>query len=65
MSFTRLANAVGQRGRQFLADETGGPNIEYGLVAALLSIVIIGFVTAFAVELNEIFNEVKSGFAAR
>ena len=36
----------------FLRDETGATAIEYGLIVALIAIVIIGAVTALGTNLN-------------
>ncbi|TPG59867.1 Flp family type IVb pilin [Roseomonas nepalensis] len=48
------------RGR-FLQDRAGVTAVEYGLLAALIAVVIIGGVTAFGESLNGFFN----GLAAK
>lgn len=41
---------------QFVRDEEGVTAIEYGLIAALIAVVIIGAVTSVGVNLNAIFS---------
>jgi pilus assembly protein Flp/PilA len=41
---------------RFLKDESGATAIEYGLLAALISVVIIGAVTSIGTKLNAKFN---------
>ena len=38
--------------KRFLADESGATAIEYGLIVALIAVVIIGAVTALGTNLN-------------
>ncbi|MGJ8528973.1 Flp family type IVb pilin [Maritalea sp.] len=47
------SNSVMQR---FLADESGATAIEYGLIATLLVVVIIGAMTALGGALGDLFN---------
>ena len=44
--------------QQFAQDEEGVTAIEYGLIAALIAIVIIGAVTAVGGNLNVIFEAI-------
>ena len=44
---------------KFFADKSGATAIEYGLIAALIAIVIIGAVTAFGPELNGALEAVE------
>jgi pilus assembly protein Flp/PilA len=46
--------------KQFMRDEPGATAIEYGLIAALIALVIIGAVTALGNGLTGVFNEVTS-----
>ncbi|HLB80773.1 MAG TPA: Flp family type IVb pilin [Dongiaceae bacterium] len=46
--------------RRFAKDESGATAIEYGLIAALVSVVIIGALTALGTALDSIFNEVAT-----
>jgi pilus assembly protein Flp/PilA len=45
---------------RFLKDESGATAIEYGLIAALISVVIIGALTALGNNLNTKFTAVSS-----
>ncbi len=44
--------------RQFLRDESGATAIEYGLIAALIAVVIIGAVSAVGTNLQGTFNNI-------
>ncbi|MBB4657741.1 Flp family type IVb pilin [Parvularcula dongshanensis] len=44
--------------QRFIKDEDGATAIEYGLIAALIAVAIIGAVTALGDTLNAKFNEV-------
>ena len=46
---------------QFMRDESGATAIEYGLIAALIAVVIIGAVTAVGTSVQGTFNEVATG----
>jgi len=41
--------------KQFIADESGATAIEYGLIAALIAVVIIAAVTALGTSLSGAF----------
>lgn len=43
---------------EFLNDETGATAIEYGLIAALIAVVVIGAVTAVGTNLKGKFNTI-------
>jgi pilus assembly protein Flp/PilA len=43
---------------RFVRDESGATAIEYGLIAALLSVVIIGAVTTVGTNLTTTFNDI-------
>ncbi|HVV64445.1 MAG TPA: Flp family type IVb pilin [Rhizomicrobium sp.] len=45
---------------RFVRDESGATAIEYGLIAALIAVVIIGAVTAVGTSLSATFNSVAS-----
>lgn len=47
--------------RKILADESGATAIEYGLLAALIAVVIIGAVTALGTTLKGKFEAVDTG----
>ena len=44
----------------FIADESGVTAIEYGLIAALIAVVIIAAVTLVGKDLSNIFNTVAT-----
>ena len=46
--------------KNFVRDESGVTAIEYGLIAALISVVIIGAVTAVGTNLDATFDSVAS-----
>jgi pilus assembly protein Flp/PilA len=47
----------------FLWDETGATAIEYGLIAALISVVIIGAITAVGTQLTTTFTSVSTALS--
>ena len=46
--------------KQFVADESGATAIEYGLIAALIAVVIIGAVSLIGTDLVAKFGEVSA-----
>lgn len=46
--------------RKFLRDESGATAIEYGLIAACISVVIIGVVTATGTGLYNTFESISN-----
>jgi pilus assembly protein Flp/PilA len=46
--------------RKFLKDESGATAIEYGLIAALVSVAIIAMLTLLGNNLNQTFKEVAN-----
>ncbi len=44
--------------KRFLKDESGATAIEYGLIAALIAVVIVGAVTTIGTKLNTSFGNV-------
>lgn len=49
---------------RFAKDESGATAIEYGLIAALIAVVIIGAVTLAGTSLRDTFNSVASALGA-
>jgi len=49
---------------QFLKDESGGTAIEYGLIAASITIAIIAVINALGSQLNTTFSTISSDLAA-
>ncbi|MFW6076954.1 MAG: Flp family type IVb pilin [Hyphomicrobiales bacterium] len=45
--------------KQFMRDDSGATAIEYGLIAALISVVIIAAVTAVGTNLSSTFRSVE------
>ena len=50
--------------RNFLQDEDGATAIEYGLIAALISVAIIAGIEAIGGELADTFDTIDSGLEA-
>ena len=50
-----MANFV----KSYLSDESGATAIEYGLIAALIAVVIIGAVTTVGTTLSGVFTNVS------
>ena len=48
---------------RFVADESGATAIEYGLIAALISVVIIGAVTSVGTKLSSTFVTISGKLA--
>jgi pilus assembly protein Flp/PilA len=46
--------------KNFALDETGATAIEYGLIASLIAVTIIGAVAALGNQLTDTFNEITS-----
>ena len=44
---------------RFVTDESGATAIEYGLIAALISVAIIGAITLLGTELSLVFNNIE------
>jgi pilus assembly protein Flp/PilA len=49
--------------RRFLKDESGATAIEYGLIAALVSVAIIGMLSLLGNNLNATFKAVADNLA--
>ncbi len=49
--------------KRFLNDEDGATAIEYGLIAALVSVAAIGALTAMGSSLSTMFNTVSSALS--
>lgn len=49
---------------RFMKDESGATAIEYGLIAALISVALISGATVLGTELNTTFTELKNKLAA-
>jgi pilus assembly protein Flp/PilA len=49
--------------KKFIADESGATAIEYGLIAALIAVVVITVLTTIGTNLNNKFVSVADGLA--
>ena len=49
---------------RFVKDETGVTAIEYGLIAALIAVVIIASVTLVGTQLTAVFTKIQTSLAA-
>lgn len=49
---------------RFLEDESGVTSIEYGLIAALISVVCIVAITAVGIQLRAVYTSVSTTLAA-
>jgi pilus assembly protein Flp/PilA len=49
---------------RFIKNQSGATAIEYGLIAALIAVVIIGMVTLVGSELTLTFDRIQSELAA-
>ena len=58
---SKIASAV----QAFIADENGVTAIEYGLIAALVGVAIVGAVTGLGTELKGTFNAVITGMGGK
>ena len=47
--------------KRFLVDESGATAIEYGMIAALVAVAIIGTVGLLGTRLDETFDEILTG----
>ncbi len=49
--------------RKFIKDESGATAIEYGLIAALVSVAAVGALQALGTDLSSMFSKVSSYLA--
>lgn len=57
-------NKIVQDVKQFLNDEEGVTAIEYGLIAALIAVFIIGALQLVGTNLNLVFARISTALAA-
>ncbi len=55
-----MRNAMRFLLKRFVSDERGATAIEYGLIAALIAVVIITAVTAVGTQLSTTFNTIST-----
>jgi pilus assembly protein Flp/PilA len=58
---TKLEGIKMERIRNFFKDESGAAAVEYGLLVALIAVVIIGAVTALGTQVQTTFDSAKTG----
>ena len=51
--------------RRWFRDKSGATSIEYALLAALMSVLLIAAVRSIGISTGGVFNQVSSGFATR
>lgn len=59
-NYVGLKSKLAGKVRGLVASESGATAIEYGLIAALIAVVVIGVVTAIGTNLNTKFQSVNS-----
>ena len=47
--------------KDFIKDESGATAIEYGLIAGLIAVVIIGTLSALGTDISDLFGEISKG----
>ncbi len=50
---------------KFMKDESGATAIEYGLIAALISVVMVAALTVLGPEIRDTFNDVQTSLESR
>ena len=51
--------------KKFLRDEEGATAVEYGLIAALIAVVILGAVTGVGEKLEIVFNDILNALTKK
>jgi pilus assembly protein Flp/PilA len=59
----RIALTMKSTFSKFLSDDAGATAIEYGLIAALISVVIIATITAVGTQLTKTFTSVSTALS--
>ncbi len=60
----RLYVELSEKIRKLAADVSGATAIEYGLIAALVGVVLIGALTLLGPQLSNLFNNITNALAA-
>jgi len=50
--------------KNFVRDESGVTAMEYGMIAALVAVVILGILTTLGQDLNTTFSKIQSAVSA-
>ncbi len=59
----RLYVDLSEKIRKLAADASGATAIEYGLIAALVGVVLIGALTLLGPQLSNLFNSITNALA--
>ena len=62
-NYVVLKGKASKKLRSLVTTESGATAIEYGLIAALIAVVVIGVVTAIGTNLNAKFQSVSSSLS--
>ena len=60
----RLYVELSEKIRKLAADVSGATAIEYGLIAALVGVVLIGALTLLGPQLSNLFNNITNALAS-
>ena len=60
----RLYVDLSEKIRKLAADASGATAIEYGLIAALVGVVLIGALTLLGPQLSNLFNSITNALAS-
>jgi pilus assembly protein Flp/PilA len=64
MHNNRIGNQMKNLFARFLKDESGATAIEYGLIAALISVAIIGAASSLGGSISNTFNKISGNMNA-
>ena len=59
-----MINSLTNTWREFSGDTRGVTALEYGLLAGLIAVALIGVLTTFSTDLANLFGKVDSGVTA-
>jgi len=62
LSASKLADHANNTVHQFILDESGATAIEYGLIASLLSVAIVGGATSLGSSVESVFSLINNEF---
>ena len=62
-NYVILKDKASKKVRSLVTSESGATAIEYGLIAALIAVVVVGVVTAIGTNLNAKFQSVSSSLS--
>lgn len=53
-----------QKIKTFAKDENGASGIEYAIIAAMVAVVIVGYMGDISVSVEDIFEKIKTGLSS-